>query len=283
MRLAAAAATGLFVILAISRPAGTGKRRWRPGREPVSTWFAQAGLRTTPARFVGASIAAAAVAVLLAFALTGVLAVSLAPGIVVGMAPKIYYGRRRVQRMSEVQQALPDGIRDLIASITSGMSLTRALENLAETGPAPLREAFGDFPGLWRTHGVTQALEIIREDLAHPASDRVLEVLILAHERGGMAVPQILRDLAEAASRDVWLMEEIHTQSLEQKINARAVFALPWLVLLAITARQGAFQDFYSSRAGFFVVVAGALMSAAGIAFVSRLGRQPDEPRVFDR
>lgn len=94
-------------------------------------------------------------------------------------------------------------------------------------------------------------------------------------------VPVILSDLAEAATKDLWTIEQIRTEALEQKINARVVFVLPWLVLVAMTARSGAFRDFYSSRAGVLVVVVGGLMSLVGVAIASRLGAQPSEPRVF--
>jgi len=125
------------------------------------------------------------------------------------------------------------------------------------------------------------ALEVIKEELADPTSDRIIEVIILAHERGGAIVPEILRDLADATVRDVWTLEEIETQSLEQKINARAVFVLPWLVLIAITARPGPFRDFYAGGGGLIVVLAAGVMSGFGMWLVSKLGAEPDEPRVF--
>jgi hypothetical protein len=56
---------------------------------------------------------------------------------------------------------------------------------------------------------------------------------------------------------------------------------LPWLVLVAMTARSGAFRDFYSTSAGLLVVALGGVMSLIGVAVASRLGAQPAEPRVF--
>ncbi len=149
------------------------------------------------------------------------------------------------------------------------------------TGPEPIRRAFARFGFLARTLGVVPALEVIKEELADPTSDRVIEVLILAQERGGVIVPEILRDLAGATTRDIWTLEEIQTQALEQKINSRVVFVLPWFVLIVITLQDGAFREFYGSAAGVLVVAVGALMSGLGIWLVSRLGREPAEPRVF--
>jgi Flp pilus assembly protein TadB len=76
-------------------------------------------------------------------------------------------------------------------------------------------------------------------------------------------------------------LEQIRTEALEQKINARVVFVLPWFVLIAMTAQAGAFREFYSTTAGLMVAVVGGVMSLLGIAIASRLGSQPAEPRVF--
>jgi tight adherence protein B len=212
---------------------------------------------------------------------TGVPLVALMPALVVALLPRAYFSRRRMQRLAEVQQAWPDGLRDLVASLSSGMSLPKAVEWLSQSGPEALRVALARYPLLARTLGVTPALEVIKEELADPTSDRVIEVLILAYERGGAIVPRILQDLGEATTRDLWAIEEIKTEALEQKINARAVFALPWFVLVALTARQGMFREFYRSPGGAVVIVLGAAMSLLGIWLVRRLGREPEEPRVL--
>ena len=90
--------------------------------------------------------------------------------------------------------------------------------------------------------GTGPALELMKEDLADPTSDRVLEVLILAQERGGAIVRDILDDLVDATTRDLKLLDELETEGLEMRINAKAVVVLPWLVLVALTARPGAFR-----------------------------------------
>jgi tight adherence protein B len=129
--------------------------------------------------------------------------------------------------------------------------------------------------------GVRAALEIVRDELADPTTDRVVEVLILANERGGALVPDILQDLAEATTQDIRTLEEIRTNSLEQRLNARIVFAVPWLVLVVLTARPSSYRDFYQTPAGLIVVAVAAILSGVGSWWVARLGREPDEQRVF--
>ena len=286
MTLFASLLSGVFVYLVVGLITGTGprfelRRSLRPSVSARQTWLIQAGVDMTPRQFWVTSMGAGALAFIVFFVMTGVLLVALMPALVVALVPRSYFSRRRAQRLAEVQQAWPDGIRDLVASISSGMSLPKAIDTMSRSGPTALREAFIAFPVLTRTLGVVPALEVIKEELADPTSDRVIEVLILAYERGGAIVPRILQDLADATTRDLWAIEEIRTEALEQKINARAVFALPWFVLVALTARTGMFREFYQSPGGAVVILIGAAMSLVGIGIVRRLSRDPDEPRVM--
>ena len=144
-----------------------------------------------------------------------------------------------------------------------------------------MRAAFARYGVRSRVLGVVPALEVIRDELADPSSDRVIEVLILAHERGGRLVLDVLSDLAETTVQDMRTAETIETEGLEQKINARAVFALPWVVLLALTAQGGHFRTFYQSPGGVVVVTLAGIASLFGLWIVGRLTTEPIEERVL--
>lgn len=287
MRLLAALLTGIAVYLGVAAVTGNlptlraGSWRRRTEVSPRQEWLIQAGADLTPRQFVLGSAAVGLVTFAVLAGLTGTPAVAFVPAVVVGSLPRVYFARRRAARLREVQEAWPDGVRDLLAGISAGLSLNQALAALARTGPAPLRRAFARYPSLARVLGVVPALELIKADLADPTSDRVLEVLILAHERGGHILGDILRQLADATTRDLRTLEEIATDSLEQRINARAVFALPWIVLAVLTLQPGHFRDFYRSPSGVLVVMVGGALSLLGIWIVGRLSRDPGEERVF--
>lgn len=272
--LATALAAGLIVHL-IARSGWRRSRRHRSRRLP--------GLDVSPVQFWATVLSVAGVTFFVIYAITDLVFVSLVPSAVVATLPKAYFSRKHAQRTADMQEAWPDGLRDVLASVRSGSSLPTAVEHLASFGPAPLRDAFQGFDVYSRSLGVVPALEMVRDDIADPTTDRVIEVLILAYERGGAVVPEILSDLADATTRDLWAAEQIRTEALEQKINSRVVFVLPWIVLVAITARPGPFREFYSSTAGLLVVGLGGVMSLVGVAIASRLGSQPVEPRVFAR
>jgi tight adherence protein B len=287
MTLLAGLAVGVFVYFLVGFATGYAPeikiRRFRP-RKQISNrqlWLNQAGVSLTPRQFFAGSVAVGAIAFVAIAALTGAPLVALVPAAGVAALPHAYFARRRNAHLRRVQEAWPDGLRDLIASISAGRSLPQALSALAATGPAPLQEAFARFPMLSRMLGTVPALEVIKEELADPTSDRVIEVLVLAHERGGQIVRDILEDLVAATTRDLKLLEEIETEGLEMKINARAVLVLPWLVLVALTIREGPFRDFYRSTGGLIVVLVAGLLSLVGGFLITRLARTRGEQRVF--
>jgi tight adherence protein B len=283
--LLAALAVGTFLALLAGVLVGQPLelRSWRrPGRRrSARLWLEQAGARVSPLQFALVSAALGLVVFVAAYVLTGTVLVAVVPSVAAAAIPRAWFGQRRAQRLRELQVAWPDGLRDLAASIAAGRSLVHALEALAETGPSALRLAFARFPDLARMLGPVAALEVVKAELADPTSDRVLEVLILAQERGGPVVSQILDDLVVATTKDLKVLDEIESEGLEMKLNARAVLVMPWFVLLALTVRDGAFRDFYRSSAGLLVVAVGALLSAAGAWWIGRLGRRHEERRVF--
>jgi len=289
VRVIAALAVGTCCALVVAAVSGTMPRRsrTRPAgrlaarRARANLWLEQAGVGLGLTAFWGGSAFAGMFAMLTIAALTGSVFVSAVPGVAVALLPRAYFGRRRRARMREVQAAWPDGLRDIVASVSAGLSLTQAVTNLATTGPPALQIAFARFPQLARVLGTVPALDLIKEDLADATSDRVLEVLILAQERGGAIVRDILDDLVGATTRDLKLLEELETEGLEMRINARAVMVLPWCVLVALTARPGAFRAFYQSSAGVLTLVVAGILTIVGVAVLGRLGREPVEARPF--
>jgi tight adherence protein B len=290
VRIVAALAVGTCLALVAAALSGTMPRRrsrhGRPGRLRVrraraNLWLQQAGVGVGLGAFWAGSAFAGVFSLLAVTVLTGSVFVALVPAIAVALLPRAFFGRRRTARMREVQAAWPDGLRDIVSSVAAGLSLTQAVTNVATTGPPALRVAFARFPQLARVLGTGPALEVLKEDLADATSDRVLEVLILAQERGGAIVRDILDDLVSATTRDLKLLEELETEGLEMRINARAVMVLPWCVLVALTARPGAFRTFYRSSGGVATLVLAGILTMVGVAILGRLGREPVEPRPF--
>jgi len=289
MLLIAALAAGVFVYLLLGYFTGyvpksffTAKPK-AAKRRRVSTqaWLHQAGVTASPAQFWGASIGAGAITFVLVSALAGTWVVALVPAIAVGFLPRTYYGWKRTKANAAKTEAWPDALRSLVSGISASQSLHTALRSLATGGPVPLRPVFARYSALASTLDQRAALEAVKEELSDPLSDRVIEVLIVAAEAGPAVVLDILRDLAEASTKDIQLIERLRTAQGEQKLNARAVFVLPFVLLIMMTASNPDFKRFYSSPFGLLLVVVGTGMLLGGMAIIRKLSKLPTEPRVF--
>lgn len=290
----AVVATGVFVYIAVGfllhrpplqRPLSgdpTKPKAHKPTRlQQRQQWLVQANANITARQFYAASVAAGVGSTLALVAATGTPAAAIVPGVAFGSLPYVYFARRRAKRLNAIQQAWPEGIREINAALGSGRTLRRGIVALAQSGPDALRDAFERFPTQSALQGVVPALESVRRNIADPTTDRVIEILIIAHERGGASAQTVLQSLASTTRKDLAVLEQLETQGLEQKINARAVMAMPWLVLAALVLGDGPYREFYQSFLGVVVVIIGVGLCGVGLIIIRRLSRIDQEERVF--
>ena len=288
MRLLAGLCAGFFVYLSLGALVGITPRYLertpsgeRHHRDRAQDWLHQAGAHVTPFQFIAVSVGMAMTVALLMQALTQVLPLAFVAGGLALWIPRSFYSRRRIKITQERINAWPDALRDLIAHLKSSMSVHAALGELGRSGPPVLRPYFNRYAGLAATLDQRTALEVVREELADPVSDRVLEIILVAFEQGSSVVIDILGDLAEATAGDITLHEEIKTAQLEVRIESRGAAVLPFVVLILLIATSPDYGDFYRSPAGWLVIGLGGLLCLAGLFSINRLGRVPAESRIL--
>jgi tight adherence protein B len=207
--------------------------------------------------------------------------VALIPALALAFLPYSYFARQRVQRLAAVQKSWPDGLREILAHVSSGATLTAAVEALAVRGPDPLQQAFARFPLQARMFGPIPALEIVKEELSDPASDKVIEVLVLAHQHGGGSLQVVLRDLIETMTADELTAEQIRTAGFEQRLEGIVVALAPWLILLFLATVPETYREFYRSNTGRFVVIVAGIWASIGWLLMRMIAKPPQEIRVF--
>lgn len=286
MRLAAALAAGVTAYLTVGAALGVTPHPWATDR-PVDRgrrrreWLHQAGIPLTPAQFVAASAGAGIAVGLAVWALTRVPALGVVAGASTAWWPRAHYARQRRHRVSARLAAWPDALRDLVSHLRVPLSVHASLVELARTGPEPLRPAFERYRVLATAFDHRRALEVVREELADPVSDRIIEIVLIAFDQGASIVIDVLGDLADATAADLRLNEEIVTAQLETRLEAWGASVLPFAVLGLLCATTPEYRAFYSSPAGWAVLGIGVAMSAAGLVAISRLGRVPAEERIL--
>lgn len=244
--------------------------------------LAEAGMGQIPpgsVRFLALVIAAVVFVAVLA--LTGAWPVAAIFALLGAWLPFAIIGSRATARRREFAQVWPDAVDNLASGVRAGLSLPEALSELGTSGPAPLREPFQAFALDYQLSGnFGGCLDRLKERLADPVGDRVVEGVRVAREVGGGDLGRVLRNLSRFLREDLHTRSELEARQAWVVNGARLAVAAPWAVLL-LMGFQGNSLAAYSSPAGIVILIGGALACAVAYRLMMRIGRLPTENRVL--
>lgn len=220
---------------------------------------------------------------LVSLAITASLPMSAVLGALGSLGPTLWRERRRQRRIEELRDAWPEALDHVVGALRSGMSVAEALSTLATRGPEILRSDFQTFADSVRSNGrVVRAIDELKESLADPMADRILEAMRIAHELGGRDLAKTMAQLASLVREDNRARGELLARQSWTVNGARIATAAPWVMLLLFSTRPSTLEA-YSTPAGIAVLVGGAALSALAYALMIRLGKLPDDSRIFAR
>ena len=167
----------------------------------------------------------------LAYALTTVPAIALAFAIMAGYGPVVYIRMRARSRRAQLRDVWPDVVDHVSSAVRAGLALPEALVQLADRGPEELRPAFALFADDYRATGrFSESLDALKDRLADPVADRLVEALRIAREVGGSDLGRVLRALSQFLREDARSRAELEARQSWTVNAARLALAAPWLV-----------------------------------------------------
>jgi tight adherence protein B len=274
---------GVGVGLVLIASALVGPRMPRRERSPVlRPLLARAGLPDVGA---GGLVVVSAACGLVCFVAIQVLSrtapVALAfAGIGAYLPFAVLRGRAR-RRQREFAEVWPEAVDNLASGIRAGLALPEALAGLAVRGPEPLRASFAAFALDYQASGrLADSLDRLKERLADPVGDRVVEALRVAREVGGGDLGRLLRSLSTFLREDARTRSELESRQAWTVNGARLAVSAPWLVLLMLSFQHDVISR-YATGAGVLVLSFGAVMCAAAYWLMVRIGRLPSERRIL--
>lgn len=207
--------------------------------------------------------------------------VALAFGLLAAYAPTAIVAGRARRRQREFAQVWPEAVDNLTSAVRAGMSLPDALAALGTRGPEPLRDAFERFALDYQVTGrFGESLDDLKDRLADPVGDRVIEGLRVAREVGGGDLGRLLRNLSGYLRDDERTRSEMEARQAWTVNGARLAVAAPWLVLLMLCFQPEVIRR-YASPAGVLILMIGAVTCVAAYWLMLRLGRLPTERRIL--
>jgi tight adherence protein B len=256
--------------------------RREAGRSRLRPLLTHAGLGdVSPAGFAIVCAVCAFTATTVVLIASRTLPVALVFGAMGGYLPVAVLKGRARRRQRDFAEVWPEAVDNLASAVRAGMSLPEALSALAERGPEPLRDAFRGFALDYQVSGrFSEALDRLKDRLADPVGDRVVESLRVAREVGGGDLGRLLRSLSGFLREDARTRSELESRQAWTVNGARLAVAAPWLVLLLMCFQPEVIQR-YSTGAGIVVLVVGAAMCAFAYRVMVRIGRLPIERRIL--
>ncbi len=186
--------------------------------------------------------------------------------------------RRRSRDFAELW---PEAVDNLASAVRAGLSLPEALAALGERGPEPLRPPFVKFALDYQSSGrFGDCLDLLKDRLADPVGDRVVEALRIAREVGGGDLGRMLRALSGYLRDDARTRAELEARQAWSFNAARLATAAPWVVLLLMSLQPDVIAR-YSSTAGAVVLGGGAVTCVLAYRLMTWLGRLPTEERIL--
>lgn len=271
---------GLFLIwsAATGPPPQATKRRGSRLRRTLD----DAGLRALSVRaLVAASVAVSVVVFAALLVLSRTLPVAAAFGVLAAYAPFSLLAGRARRRRRELGEVWPDAVDNLASAVRAGMSLAEAVSGLAERGPEPLREAFSGFARDYQLSGrFEECLDRLKERLADPVGDRVVEGLRVARQVGGGDLGRLLRNLSAHLRDDARTRAELEARQSWAINAARLAVTAPWLVLLSMSFQREVISR-YASPTGAMILFAGAGLCLVAYRLMIRIGRLPVDRRLL--
>jgi len=235
----------------------------------------------TPGALVATSVGVGLVVLGVASVLARSVTIGTCFATIAAAAPAVLVRSRARRRRARLRDAWPEVLDHLASGVRAGLSLPEAVGQLGERGPVELREPFARFARDYRASGrFGDCLDLLKDRLADPVADRIVEALRLTRDVGGTDLGRLLRTLSAFLREDARTRGELEARQSWTVNGARLAVAGPWVVLAFLATRPETAAA-YNSLTGALVLGAGAACSAAAYHLMLRIGRLPEEERVL--
>lgn len=273
---------GLFLIWWSTWQMPPRPRRVNRRAGKVEELLRQAGVdRVSANGLIMASGCAGLFVFVVAFVFTGTPTIAACFALFGGLSPLMLVRWRARKRTASLRELWPEVVDHLRSAIRAGLSLPEALIQLGVKGPEELRPAFREFAADYRSGGqFDHSLNRLKDRLADPVADRIVEALRLTREVGGTDLGRLLGTLADFLRDSARTRSELEARQSWTVNAARLAVAAPWIVLALLSTRPEAVAA-YNTPGGAIVLIGGLLVSVFCYWVMLRIGALPDDERVL--
>ncbi len=217
---------------------------------------------------------------LITFLLTGwFLAVVLFPLAFAGV-PVLLSAPPSTTRIDRLE-AMEEWTRSLAGVLTVGIGLEQAITATVRSAPAPIRDEVRALVARLQSRWPTeQALRSFADDLEDPTGDLIAANLILAAQRRGAGLADVLEGLADSVADDVRARRAVEADRAKPRATARWVTVITMLALVGL-ALTGTYVRPYGTPLGQAILAVLLICYAAVLVWLRSMARGEAAPRFL--
>jgi tight adherence protein B len=233
--------------------------------------LAAADLPLTAAEFSVIMLGAAGIGFLLGWFRGGPL-LGLGLGALLGYLPLLYLRSRQKKRRRAFTEQLPDVLTLLVGALRAGHGLTQALEMLVDQVPPP---ASVEFARVMRATGlglpVQRALADMATRVGSDDADLVVTAITVQYEMGGN-LAQTLDIISETVRDRIRMQREIRVLTAQQRLTGYVLAALPVGLAVVLTMLNPDYmKELWQPGMIRVIPIAAVLMQVVGFLVIRRI------------
>lgn len=266
----------------LNRPKILTKRResfWQLKYRDLTTQARRPGLKWR--RFLMLSMLSALVTGLIVMLLTKILAMAVLAGLFGLFLPYLMLSAKAKANRVALRQLWPEILENIISGVKAGMGLGQTLMLLAQKPPKILATPLQTFASNYSSQGnLDEALAKLKDDVADPVADRIIEALRLAADLGSTQLSPMLESLTQMVRLQARTRAELEARQSWSVAGARLAVLAPWVVL-AFMSLNAQSVEFFRQSAGISLLIIGAGICILAYLAMRRLGALPEEFRTL--
>ncbi len=199
-----------------------------------------------------------------------------------GAMPRLLGRDKQAARRTELLEAVAVWAEQLRDTLSAAAGLEQAILATAPLAPPALRPHTTALAGrIQRGEPLAASLRAFADEVADPVVDTVAAALVMAAERHARKLADLLGSLATATREQIAMRLRIDAGRARVRTSVRVITATTAGMAAGLVILNRPYLQPFSSLAGQLVLAAIGGLFAAGYAWLVKIARFAEEPRIL--
>lgn len=232
----------------------------------------RAAVPLKPGEWLLLGVAAAVGGAVLVLLLTGSALAALIGAVLAALAPGVWLSFKAGRRRAAFLEAMPDSLQLLAGSLSSGFSLTQAVDAVAREGAEPLAGEFGRAVAESRLGvPIEDALESIADRMDSEDFRWVVMAVRVQREVGGN-LAEVLGTVAQTMRDRASLRRQVRALSAEGRLSAYVLIGLPvGMTAYLFFFRRAYLEPLYTNVLGILMIIGALVLLVIGSFWMKKV------------